>query len=75
MSIKYNFETNNSECLKSDEFFKKTLLKTEKAFIGMSYESKNNAYLKGHKGAFFIRLNEVGRVSDQHNTIFNSEKV
>ena len=32
--------------------------------IGMSYESKKNAHLWRHLGAFFIRLNELSRVSN-----------
>ena len=28
--------------------------------IGMTYESKKNAHLSRHLGAFFIRLNELG---------------
>ena len=32
--------------------------------IGMSYESKKNAHILSHLGAFFIRLNELGRVSN-----------
>jgi hypothetical protein len=32
--------------------------------IGMSYENKKNAHLKRHLGASFIRLNELGRVSN-----------
>ena len=32
--------------------------------IGMSYESKENAHLSSHLGAFFIRLNKLGRVSN-----------
>ena len=32
--------------------------------IGMSYDSKKNDHLQRHLGAFFIRLNELGRVSN-----------
>ena len=32
--------------------------------IGMSYESKKNAHLKGNLGASLIRLDELGRMSN-----------
>ena len=35
-----------------------------KSLIGMSSENKKNAHLKRHLGALFIRLNELGRVSN-----------
>ena len=38
--------------------------KTDLTLIGMSYESKENAQNQGHLGAFFIRFNELGRVSN-----------
>ena len=37
---------------------------TTLTLIGMSYESKKNAHLYGNLGASFIRLNELGRVSN-----------
>ena len=35
--------------------------------IGMSYENKKNAHLQHHLGASFMRLNELGRVSNYLN--------
>ena len=32
--------------------------------IGMSYESKKNAHVLRHLGTFFVRLNELVRVSN-----------
>ena len=42
-------------------------------FIGMSYESKKNAHLWRHLGVFFIRLNELVKLT-RLMSIFTSKK-